>query len=72
MSEGNKSHLSERKEGYLFEGKESYLSEREGEEGLMMKGESKRLSVSYWRDPQSDMVRDRGAPVQDTASKLQQ
>jgi hypothetical protein len=67
MSEGKESYLSEGKESYMSGDKESYLSEREGEEGLMMKGESKRLSVSYWRDPQSDMVRDRGAPVHNTA-----
>ncbi len=40
-----------------------YLSDREGEEGLMMKGESKRLRVSYCREPQSDIVRERGAPT---------
>ncbi len=66
LPERKEGYLSERKESCLSKGEESYLSEREGEEGLMMKGESNRLSVSYWRDPQSDMVRDRGAPVQDT------
>ena len=40
-----------------------YLSEREGEEGLMMNGESNLRRVSYCRDPQSDIVRDRGAPT---------
>ena len=41
-------------------------SDREGEAGFRMKdpvsGDSTRLRVSYWRDPQSDIVRDRGVP----------
>ena len=42
------------------------LSDRDGEAGLRMKlpvnGDSTLLSVSYWNDPQSDMVLDSGAP----------
>ena len=42
------------------------LSDRDGEAGFRMKlpvkGDSTLLSVSYWNDPQSDMVLDSGAP----------
>ena len=42
------------------------LSDKEGEAGLRMKlpvsGDSTLRRVSYWKDPQSDMVLDRGAP----------
>ena len=44
----------------------SDLSDREGEAGFRMKlpvsGDSTRLRVSYWNDPQSDIVLDSGAP----------
>ena len=42
------------------------LSDNDGEAGLRMKlpvrGDSTRRRVSYWRDPQSDIVLDKGAP----------
>ena len=42
------------------------LSDKDGDAGLRMKlpvrGDSTLLRVSYWKDPQSDMVLDRGAP----------
>ena len=38
------------------------LSEREGEAGLSMKDPGTGLRVSYCSEPQSDMVRDSGAP----------
>ena len=42
------------------------LSDNDGEAGLRMKlpvsGDSTRRRVSYWREPQSDIVRDKGAP----------